>query len=416
MLTTKRIQLALCLGLVTTGWSLTSVAESEVALAESWQQAITGGKANISFRYRYEQVEQSGNLDRAHASTLKTRLNYKTLSYKKVSAFVEVDDVTVIGNENHFDFRNSQTDHSVVTDPEGTEINQAWLAYSGFEATRLRYGRQRLNFDNQRFIGGVGWRQNEQTFDSLSLVNTTYADTELSYVYVHGVNRIFGPDDGSPAADLDTNGHFLHLHNANQPIGKLSVYGYWMDFDNAPGLSSGTLGVRLSGERKTEQTNLLYTAEVARQSDVADNPNSYDAFYYALEVGLKASPVVAKLGLEVLEGDRDRAGESFQTPLATLHAFQGWSDQFLTTPNDGLEDLYLSIATEIEGFKLAAIYHDFEAQDGSRDFGDEVNLSIGKKVHKNVGVLLKYAEYDAGDSSTGKVDTEKLWLQITVTF
>lgn len=416
MLTTKRIQRVLCLGLVAAGWPVLSVAESHGDPATSWQQAITDGKAKISFRYRFEQVEQSGNLDRAHASTLKTRLNYKTLTYKDVSAFVEVDDVTVIGNENHNDFRNSQTDHSVVADPEGTDINLVWLDYSGFEDTRLRYGRQRLNFDNQRFIGGVGWRQNEQTFDGFTVENTSLADTKVIYGYVHDVNRIFGPEDGSPAADLDSENHLLNVNYTGLPFGKLSGYAYLLDFDNAASLSSSTWGLRLTGKHKARDFKLLYGVEYARQSDYEDNPNSYDADYYLLELGAEVSPVTAKLSWEVLEGDRDDSGESFQTPLATLHKFQGWSDQFLTTPDDGLEDMYLTFATELMGAKVALIYHDFEAQDSGRDFGDEVNLSIGKKVHKNLSVLLKYAEYDAGDSSTGKVDTEKLWVQLMVTF
>jgi len=43
------------------------------------------------------------------------------------------------------------------------------------------------------------------------------------------------------------------------------------------------------------------------------------------------------VGYEVLEGN---GAIGFATPLATLHAFNGWADMFLTTPANGLKDLY----------------------------------------------------------------------------
>ena len=43
-----------------------------------------------------------------------------------------------------------------------------------------------------------------------------------------------------------------------------------------------------------------------------------------------------KLGFERLEGNGTVA---LQTPLATLHAFNGWADKFLSTPANGLRDV-----------------------------------------------------------------------------
>src|SRR3546814_12023345 len=34
---------------------------------------------------------------------------------------------------------------------------------------------------------------------------------------------------------------------------------------------------------------------------------------------------------------------AFQTPLATLHKFQGWADLFLTTPSAGVRDLNFTL-------------------------------------------------------------------------
>jgi hypothetical protein len=55
-----------------------------------------------------------------------------------------------------------------VIDPPGIELNQLWLGWKGTRAN-IALGRQRLLFDNQRWVGNSGWRQNEQTFDALAL-------------------------------------------------------------------------------------------------------------------------------------------------------------------------------------------------------------------------------------------------------
>lgn len=155
--------------------------------------AIENGSASVDFRYRYETVDQDNIANTAHASTLRSRFNFTTAVQSDFQAQIEVDNVAVIGGDNHNDSHNGVTDHPVVADPEGTEINQAWLAYSGIEKTQVKYGRQRINHNNQRFIGGVGWRQNEQTYDGLTISNQWFENIYLSYGYINNINRIFGP-------------------------------------------------------------------------------------------------------------------------------------------------------------------------------------------------------------------------------
>lgn len=169
-----------------------------------------------------------------------------------------------------------------------------------------------------------------------------------------------------------------------------------------------------------------YEAEAATQDDFRNNTANYDEEYYHIAPSVSGHGFTLTAGYEVLEGD---GANAFQTPLATLHKFNGWADAFLNTPAAGLEDAYLSASYKIsgtdsivDGTKLAAVYHDFDSNDSSSgDFGDEVDLSIGKSFtlpdvgqpFKGVDVLLKYADYD-GDS--GVADREKFWLQIGVKF
>ena len=69
----------------------------------------------------------------------------------------------MVGNERYNSTINGLTQHPVVADPASTEINQSYLSYKGLADTILKYGRPVIIYDNHRFVGNVGWRQNEQT-------------------------------------------------------------------------------------------------------------------------------------------------------------------------------------------------------------------------------------------------------------
>ena len=388
-----------------------TLAEEQVTLKD----AITDGKLNFSARYRFEHVDDDARPEEAHASTIRARLGYTTKVFNDFQVGIELDHVEALGGDNYDDLHGDTTDHAVVADPEGTEINQAWIAYSGIDDTIFKVGRQRINLDNQRFVGGVGWRQNEQTYDSVKISNTSLKDTTIQYAHISNVNRIFGPNDGragTPAADanFDSNTNIFNMKYSGLGIGTLSAYAYLLDFDDAAAISTKTFGARFSGSQG-DKTKFLYTAEYARQSDYKDNPKSFDADYYHLEAGIQAKGVTAKLGMEILGADDDKG--AFSTPLATLHKFQGFADKFLVTPGDGVEDLYASVFTKVFGAKVGIIYHDFEAEEGSSNYGDEIDLVIAKQVHKNVHVLLKYANYNADDFGS---DTQKAWLQVLMKF
>ena len=61
--------------------------------------------------------------------------------------------------------------YPVVADPESYEINRLQLTNTSIIDTTITLGRQRIVLDDHRFVGNVGWRQNEQTFDALRVVN-----------------------------------------------------------------------------------------------------------------------------------------------------------------------------------------------------------------------------------------------------
>ncbi len=388
---------------------------SPPAHAADYEQSILGlnsdGKLDLNFRYRYELVDQSGFTKEAHASTLRTRLAYRSPNFSNFGFLIELDDVRSVGNDLYNSTRNGNTNRPVVADPEGTDVNQALILYSGIENTVIRAGRQRITLDNHRFIGDVGWRQNDQTYDSLSLTNKSLQDTIIEYAYIDNVNRVFGPDGGTPRADFQSDSHILNVKHELLPNWNVTAYAYFLDLQNSPSSSNKTLGIRTSGSSVvSDRTSISYTMEYAHQQNYGDNLNHYSADYILLEGALTTAGITGKLGYEVLEGDSVQA---FQTPLGTLHAFQGWADKFLATPADGIEDFYFSIATKIRGANVSLIYHRFNPEAGGPNYGSEWDLMIKKPFAERYTIVLKYADYDARSFAT---DTEKLWIMATAKF
>ena len=379
-------------GLSAAGFSMT-------VSSDSFIEALTGGTPVMDARMRYEYVDQDNSLKAANGLTLRTRLGYGTGKFHGFDFFTEFSNTSALVDDfNSGPGGNGNTKYSVIADPDVTVVDQAYLGFSGIQKLDLRVGRQRIILDNARFVGNVGWRQNEQTFDAGLMKNTFLPDTTLTYSYLDQVNNIF--DIG-----VDTQTHLANAHYEGFGFGTFTAYGYFMKFPDNKTASQKTIGLRFNGDTSlSEDTKLLYTAEYAKQSDYKDGDSDIDADYVHLMLGASTHGITAKLGYELLGAD-DFSG--FETPLATKHAFNGWADIFLNTPVDGLQDIYVLVSGKVAGIKLVGVYHDFQADKGGDDYGSELDLLAVKKFGKHYSVGIKYAHYDADDFA---VDTDKFWL------
>ncbi len=380
--------------------------------------AILHGTPWINLRYRYENVDQTGIAEEAYASTLRSKIGYKTGLWQGFQFGVEGENIVALGTDHYNSTANGKTQFPVVSDPEDTDLNQLYISYQGLPKTNITLGRQLINLDNQRFVGAVDWRQNDQTFDAVTLSSQYIDHASFYYAYVSKVNRITGP--GATNGAYDSNSHLLNASYEFNPVLKVTVYDYMLDFADANSLSSITYGARLTGKYDlAEGFNLFYAAEAANQSDYADNTANFSSNYYLLEPGLGWNGWTGKLGYEVLEGD-GTASHAFQTPLATLHAFNGWADKFLTTPANGLEDRYASLGYKVpfgnlllKGTDIAVAYHDFKADNTGADYGTEWDASIQQTFYDHYTVGLKYANYNADTLFT---DTKKIILTLQVKY
>ena len=389
---------------------------SNVIAEDSFFDAVfKNGKPHLILRYRYEHVDDNAlqasgaTLKQADASTLRTFAGFESGSFHGFSATIDIENITDIGIDDFNDGSNGKTQFATVVDPDGTELEQGFLQYSGIENTVFKGGRQYITYRKNpfhRFIGTILWRQNWQNFDAVTIQNMSLSDTTINYAYVWNVNRIFGNDAPEPLSHFDSNSHLVNIKYNGFEIVDIEAYSYLLDLENADGFSTQTYGARVSGNHSlNEKFSTIYALEYAYQSDFADNTADIDADYFFGEFGIKFKPdfdliksVVFKFNAELFSGDG--GADRFVTILGTNHPFQGWADRFLVTPGDGIEDLYGSMIFNIAGAKLIAVYHNFSSDRDSYDYGNELDLLLTRTFKKRYTLGLKYANYDADTNAT----------------
>ena len=368
--------------------------------AGSWRDT----KPGFNIRYRLETVDQDGIGRKARASTAKARLSWIMPADEGLSFGVEIDQVLLLppGSGQKFNStENGRTEYPIVADPLGFDLNQVFLRYRSGDLT-LTAGRQRILHGTQRFLGGVAFRQNEQTYDGLRL-QFARGMTSFDYTYIINVNRIFGPGDGAQPGDWKGDTHAFRGELKPAAGHTFAAFAYLMDFenDNGPGNANKTFGVDYTASFGP----FSLTGAVAKQKDYADNPVSYDATYYSVEGRLKHGSMTYTGGYEVLGSDGGEA--AFRTPLGTLHKFQGWTDRFLATPLTGVADAYATASTEVGSVVVTFAFHDFQAEQGGADYGYEVGASLSWTIRENLRAQLKFADYHAKEHATG---ITKFWL------
>lgn len=391
--------------------------------APNFAEALFSGKLHLDDNIRWEFADTTGRRH-SNAVTNRLRLGYESKPFIGLSAFVEIESVYTPNEENYWVPQTLDGDprRTVIADPPGTEINQAYGRFSTkalFDADvhlDLRGGRQRIKLDDDRFIGNVGWRQFEQTYDAIS-ARTNFGVEKLSvfYAYVWDVQRIFGPDGPNP----DSDSHLLNISYGFDPALRATGFLYVIDFeDDDPLNSSQSAGLRLTGELFKTAADpkdfwLDYELTYAHQSDTGDNPVDYDADFFAAQVRLHRKGLgYFMLGYQLLGSDGGTF--AFRFPLGTNHAFQGFADNFLVTPAFGVQDAYVGIGADLAwGVKGTLTYHEYWSDEGSDDLGEELDFTLSKKISPNWSVLVKGAFYD-GDS--GQPDTTRFWVQTTFTF
>lgn len=386
-----------------------------LAVSPAYAQEIVL-KPLVDARVRYEHVDQDGVAQDANAVTVRVRGGFSATD-GPFSVLVEGQGTLAI-NGDYYDGVNGTATRPIVADPQDIGLYRAQLQYKSRMLT-LTAGRQRLSLDDERFVGSVNFRQSGQTFDAVRAEWTIVPKLKADISYVWSVRTIWGID-GAGARPQSVSGNTVLVNLSYQtPIGALTGFAYVVDQNQAAvqgfRLSSQTYGARLAGSYAfSKAVKLAYQASFARQSDYHANPNSYQANYYLIDATLDLRALKIGGGYEVLGADKGVALTSFQTPLATLFKFQGWADKFLTTPPNGIQDLYGTAGYgwkkigKIDVLTLQGTYHHFESDRLSQHYGNEIDLLASAKVGRKT-ISARYASYDA--DMFGR-DSRKAWLQL----
>ena len=399
----------------------------------TFSDQVAAGKLILEVRARYESVDQTKTAtlkDDASAFTIRTRLGWETAEFHGVKGLIEFEDVRQAGSEHYaVNVPGAATPplngadkarYPIVNDPDVTELNRAQLTWTPSAALQVTAGRQRILLDDQRFVGNVGWRQDEQTFDAIR-TDVALGRFKATYAYVSHVNRILGE-----LRDWDSDSHLLNATWSPAEALRLQGFVYALDFGNSAVNSSLTKGVKASGKTWVGLYQLAYNATYAKQSDYHHNTPNFDLAYFGGDIAGTFDIYTVKASYESLEGDGTRG---FTTPLATVHAFQGWSDAFVSPGGnksfvDGIEDANLSFnakprfkRTYFFNTDILVRYHDFNDQRTGADLGHEWDVALAAAITPKLSIQLKYADFQRektvpAGTATPTASRTKAWFTL----
>jgi hypothetical protein len=397
------------------------------ASEQTLSDAIAGGKLILENRTRYEHVDQAKIASPADAGTARTRLGWETADFHGFKGLLEFDNVFHL-DDGHYNVAvpgpggvslNGKTQYPIVNDPRETSLNRGQITWTPSAMFQFTAGRQRILIDDQRFIGNVGWRQHEQTFDSVR-ADFTYGRLKASYAYLFRVNRIFG-------SQLNWNSD-SHLFNVGYAIAeplRLEGFVYALDFTNSTANSSLTYGVRATGKAWVSLVQLTYDGTWARQQDWRGRTKPFQLDYWQADLAGAFDIFTLKADYEQLNGNGVRG---FTTPLATTHGFQGWADAFAVAGNkthvDGIRDINVAFIvrprwkwTYLYNLEGLARYYDFATQTNGAHLGHEWDAQIQAQVTPKLTVAVKYADFQAAASvPVGTVAPPASRTKVWVTF
>lgn len=365
----------------------------------------SGWEPSLDLRVRYENVQD----DRFHrdnnALTARLRAGLTSPEWSGWRFGITGHANQHIGSERFNSTANGRTDYPVVADPTDEGISQAWVGYRAGDRLEAKIGRQRLTEDNLRFLGNVGFRQLEQTFDAVSLGWQPDQNWRIDLRWLDRAHRIFGPDHPNPLnAEFDLN---AWMGTASRSFGGITaaVYAHRLAFNDRPA-SHRNLGARINGPVPGDH-GLSYRLEFARQDGLRELDDVSGQNYIYLRINQQLASWRWFAGHERLEGDGEYA---FQTPLATLHAHNGWSDQFLAIPPDGLIDTHAGAGTGLGEWTGLFKIHHFESDRNSRRYGNEYGLMLQRPLPAGLTFQAKAAWFDGGHD---RAYVSKIWLTIT---
>ncbi|MEL6306317.1 MAG: alginate export family protein [Bacteroidota bacterium] len=318
----------------------------------------------------------------SQAYTFGTNFGYLTKAYKGFQVYIEGESVVAITPDLYFDGLNGLTDRTNVTDPETLELNQMHIAYNGsFNDTELevKVGRQAAIVEDERFIGRVSARQDDQTFDALyGRLQNDQKGLAFEYAYMYQVNRLLAEE-----VDWRSDSHVFMLRYFKNKKIRFGFFCHLLDFqDDAPNVSNQTYGITIDrGPLPEDKIALNYRTAFAYQSDFGDNSTDYEAFLLNLEAGVSFPSLASfNIGYELASSDNGVA--SYQFPLSTGQRLHRISDVFIDPPADGLQNPYFTAEANHLFWGIGGWlgYHAYFSDEEGDFLGQEIDVVLYKQL------------------------------------
>ncbi len=368
---------------------------------DSLLEALKKGKVSLEVRTRYEHVEDQdykspADHKTANALTNRTILGFESGSLWDAKFTLQAANVASLGDERYNSGLNGKSTFATIQDPTQTELLQAFVSWKGFKA-----GRQVLSVDTQRFIGPGAWSQMPKAFTGVTYQGKF--GTEWMELYAGHLTRL----TTSTGINRPMRTEFGRIRFTPWTWLALTPGWFAVQETTAPKTSYQHHTLRADGKWK----GFLYEANVSQQRGYKDSVGIAEANHRQGMVGYAWKTVSAKAVHEELE-------PGFNTPLASLHGYYGWSDRIATTPAKGLVDDYLQ--TEVKAFDMTfeVQVHQFKAQRDGQAYGKELDFSVTRPITKAFQIMVKFADYkaDALAPTNLNKDLRKLWLMTTFKF
>ena len=378
-----------------------------------------------SIRARVESVDDSLN-ERGTAWTLRGTTHFKGTNEKGFGFFAELEGVYGFG-EYSDGGSNKNTTHATIADPDGLELNRFYVSFSpldGDSNTSMKIGRFNCNHDDgiiDRYLSNIGWRQNHRTYDGANL-ESQWGKSKLRTSYIFNVNRVFGEGNPNPVrANFDVNGIGIQADHAYSQEVNLEAYLYHFVFEDLPRFSTRTVGGKVFGESPlSENLNIVYKLDIATQEGVDENPNRARFSYIATTIGIRVPEFFNSKFAFNTETFESNGQEAFITPLGSGHAFFGWADKFLTQPQTGIRDFFLTWDMNVRELGIKFRWHSLASDAGAIDYGSEFDWSVSGKLRENLSWTVKGAIYEGDNNAANRSDlrrdTSKFWAWVSTTF
>ncbi len=394
----------------------------------------------MEFSSRARAVDIDVGEEPGRAASILLRLQLKSRWNRRWSSLVEVDHVSTFYQNDHSDGQRLNG-KPLVPDVPATVLNQLAVRYKG-DQTELTLGRQRIEWDDQRFIGSDSFWQQDQTFDALLGERLVLVSSRFYFAYIARAQRIFVENEArreepseqdyypneytiadetypgyradssySLAGEHRHNSHLLRLELNEWDYSQLVVYGYAIDNRDQPETSNYTLGGRYRFSYQAQPLRYRVILELAGQEhrEVEEARPLYHLTELAL--GYQAWELLTRY--EVLGSDE---GAGFATPLGSSYLFQGFAGVFATTPAAGIEDASIRLNWRSHPWELSTRFHHFEPHRGPGDYGRELDLELQYKFSSKHKLQLRFADFRAHSSAEFLLDQRQVYLDYLYNF